>query len=198
MFKQTSISTFSLDINKGEKKLQTNINLTLKPGSVCFLDGANGSGKTTMLRTLLNLQPKFRGILKNNYFKTFEGHYVSNSHPFDDYLTLHENLLSWCGAPSNQYTQEEMEKFLILFDLHHKIEVPFGLLSDGQKKKANLSRLLLHPLKLWILDEPAVFLDQKSFQLLINLMKEHQKRGGISLVITHIPFTISNSYFLKF
>ena len=62
-------------------------------------------------------------------------------------------------------------------------------LSEGNKKKTSLARIIMSEKKLWMLDEPLSFLDDKSSDILIKLILKNQKADGISIVSSHYDFS---------
>ena len=72
-------------------------------------------------------------------------------------------------------------------------------LSEGNKKKTSLARLILSKKKIWLLDEPLSFLDESAVKNLIKLFSKHQKNGGIIVASSHYDFSedVDNFKFFK-
>jgi heme exporter protein A len=114
-------------------------------------------------------------------------------------LTTYENLQIWADLASVNLSKELFEKSLDYFSLSEIKNVLVGKLSQGQKKKIALTKLLLINCSLWILDEPFNSLDKESIEILKKLFLSHKKNGGVVLFASHIDIKIRGNInvFLK-
>ena len=169
------------------------IGFTLRAGEGLIVRGPNGAGKSTLLRVLAGLLAPAAGLVR------LEGaggddapgqyaHYLGHAHAMKNALTAGENLEFWrafCGAPALD-PLAALDKL----NLAHAIDVPFGWLSAGQKRRAAFARLLTAHRPLWILDEPTSALDAQSSGTVGGLMREHLAGGGMLVAATHLPLDV--------
>lgn len=178
---------------RGDRIVFANLNFSIEEGEVLHLQGPNGSGKSTLLRLMAGLINPFKGKLNWNgseiqiqerdfciYF-----HYVGHRDAIKNALTVEENLRFWSDLKSLGQNRYLIKKALDTFLLTNLSNLPARFLSAGQRKRLNLARLCTTQAPLWILDEPANSLDKESSEILDNLIKFHQKEGGILAIATH-------------
>ncbi|MDD3651608.1 cytochrome c biogenesis heme-transporting ATPase CcmA [Immundisolibacter sp.] len=165
------------------------LNLLLHAGEALRVAGPNGAGKTTLLRILCGLTEPVRGVvcwdgtpirdLGDDYRARlgFLGHQEGH---FGD-LTARENL-ALAGAPVTAATVMTVLERVGLSALANQ---PARLLSQGQRRRLGLGRLLLRPTTLWVLDEPLTGLDRQGVELVSHLLAEHLAGGGLAVLTTH-------------
>ncbi len=175
------------------------LSFSLTGGRSLLLQGANGSGKTSLLRILAGFLPAERGrvelktdgIIREPEMAT---HYVGHKDGIKAQFTVSENLRFWgsyfgsgAGSGSSQRDIPHLDDVLARFNLRELKEIPSNLLSAGQKRRLCLARLLVAQRHLWLLDEPSHALDRDSQALLADVMKDHLDGGGMVIATTHIP-----------
>ncbi len=176
---------------RGERMVFAHLSFSLHPGDALVLLGANGSGKSSLLRLMAGLLPPAYGTLRWHDAKTTEEirpHYVGHAEALKPMLTVAENLGFWTrigGAPSDAVIPA-LERFG-MSSLH---DLPARFLSAGQKRRLSLARLLAIPSPLWLLDEPSVGLDRASVSVLETVIAEHRSKGGMVAVSTHADFCL--------
>ena len=183
----------SLTCIRGDRVVFTNLNFSIEEGEVLNLQGPNGSGKSTLLRLMAGLISPLEGKLIWNgsevqiqerdfciYF-----HYVGHQDAIKNALTVEENLRFWSDLRSLGQNESMIKRALDTFSLTDLSSLPARFLSAGQRKRLNLTRLCAITAPLWILDEPANSLDKASSEILYDLIKTHQKEGGILAIATH-------------
>jgi heme exporter protein A len=165
------------------------LNCLLHAGEALRVAGPNGAGKTTLLRILCGLTEPARGAvcwdgtpipdLGDDYRARlgFLGHQEGH---FGD-LTAHENL-ALAGAA---VTAADITAVLHRVGLSALAPQPARLLSQGQRRRLGLGRLLLRPSPLWVLDEPLTGLDRAGVELVSHLLAEHLADGGLAVLTTH-------------
>ena len=165
------------------------LNALLHAGEALRVAGPNGAGKTTLLRILCGLTEPARGAvcwdgtpireLGDDYRARlgFLGHQEGH---FGD-LTAHENL-ALAGAT---VTTSAVTAALDRVGLAALASQPARLLSQGQRRRLGLGRLLLRPTTLWVLDEPLTGLDRQGVDLVSHLLAEHLAGGGLAVLTTH-------------
>ena len=168
--------------------------MALPPGSITWLRGSNGSGKTSLLRILAGLsEPAAGEVLWNGQALRKAGSaarrgivYIGHANALKDDLTLREAVsflvrLSGLGAAG-----ERTERALEHVGLANRAQAQVRTLSQGQRRRGALARLALDDVpRTWILDEPYDALDSDSTQMLSALIAAHAMRGGATLLTSH-------------
>jgi heme exporter protein A len=178
---------------RGERRLIQDLNFTQTAGELLYVHGPNGSGKTTLLRTLCGLalpeagEIRWRGRnirrLGEDYYR--EMVYVGHLNGVKDELTAFENLRVAGQLSGMDGCDERAVAALQRMDLSACAELPGKVLSQGQKRRVALARLLLAPRTLWIMDEPFNALDVKAVTLIQDILIEHLDNGGMAILTTH-------------
>lgn len=168
------------------------LNFELNAGQCLLVEGRNGCGKTTLLKTLATLRSVDEGQVlwnKQCVFKARETYtaamqWMGHLPALKGDLTAFENLRFSTGlhqAVSTQQLQDALEQI----GLKGYEDLPTRVLSQGQKKKALLANLLVRDAVLWILDEPFVGLDVDAVALLLDMMNRHLAANGMLILTTH-------------
>jgi len=169
------------------------LDFSLSEGELLHLHGHNGSGKTTLLRTVCGLilpssgQVLWNGADISDLHEDFTAEvvYIGHKRAIKDDLSGLENLQISCvldGAPiSEQQAWDALDKI----GLRGFEDLPTKVLSQGQKRRVGLARLLVNKSKLWVLDEPFNALDKAAVGLLQSVIREHVAGGGMVLLTTH-------------
>jgi heme exporter protein A len=181
-----------LDCERGGKTLFRELSFELGAGALFRVAGANGSGKTSLLRILCGLlsptagEVRWKGtriqLLKEEYAKQLV--YLGHAPAVKDDLTAAENLSIACTLAGLSVSEREVHDSLQRFGLPGDKIV--RRLSQGQRRRAALARLVLsESLALWLLDEPFAALDAAASGLVEDLMRRHVGRGGAVVYTTH-------------
>jgi len=183
-----------LTCTRGERTLFDGLDLSLAPGELVQVEGANGSGKTSLLRALCGLVPLDAGRVLWNGVDMDEARidflaaltYLGHAPAVKQDLTARENLRV-AGALSDIPAAMRVEQALERLALSDLADAQLRTLSAGQRRRVGLARLLLHPTPLWILDEPFTALDVTGKRILEGLVGDHCRASGMALVTTHQP-----------
>jgi len=184
----------ALSCRRGRRLLFAGLDIRLEPGSVTWLRGTNGSGKTSLMRILAGLSAPAAGQVLWNGQPLRHGAnearrallYIGHSNALKDDLTLLEALaflgqLGGLDAPAQQ-----AERALAALNLSPQRHLAVRTLSQGQRRRGALARLALDELpRTWILDEPYDSLDTASTITLSGLISAHAARGGAVLLTSH-------------
>jgi heme exporter protein A len=178
---------------RGERRLFQDLSFTLTAGELLYVHGPNGSGKTTLLRTLCGLalpeagEIRWRGLNVRRLGEEFhkEMAYVGHLNGVKDELTAFENLRVIGQLAGVANSDERAEAALRRMELTVCAELPGKVLSQGQKRRVALARLLLAPRVLWIMDEPFNALDVKAVGMIQLILSEHLDNGGMVILTTH-------------
>lgn len=183
------LNVINLSFDYAEKPLLEEVSFDLSSGQLLHLKGTNGSGKTTLLKLLAGLlQPQF-GQIKyldesiHSDLQSFQRHlcYVGHKPGVSHLLTLREIIQYEFLPPINQCISESLAEF----QLQGLEEVPFSLLSAGQKRRVALMRLVNNKSPIWLLDEPFVALDSRGIKRLIDGIKNHLNNQGLIILTSH-------------
>ena len=180
----------NLECTRGDRILIRDLSFRLRAGELLHITGRNGSGKTTLMRTLCGLTLPYGGEIRwqgtpirrlgEDYRRELA--YVGHAHGFHGELTAVENLrVHACLAEG----QTEIEAALDRLGLSAQAGLPAKLLSQGQKRRLSLARLLVADRRLWILDEPFTALDVSSVLLVNDLIVAQLARGGMVILTSH-------------
>ena len=165
---------------RGGVPVLSGVSFTVEAGQALVLRGANGIGKTTLLRTLAGLQPALSGDID---LPDDQAAYASHADGIKAQLSVEENLSFWAEVYGNPVPDTIYEAF-DLVDLRQRMA---GTLSAGQKRRLGLSRLGVIGRKVLFLDEPTVSLDRFSVNLFADFIRDqHLAKGGIAVIATHI------------
>lgn len=187
------LDILDLECVRGDHLLFTGLSFSVKPGELLHVKGANGSGKTTLLRTICGLSQAERGsihwvdhpIRKQGEVFRRELTYIGHHNGVKDDLTVLENLGIAMMLSGQSYSEDVLVDALTQIGLGERIDLPAKSLSQGQRRRVALARLLLTQTKLWILDEPYTALDVAVIGVLQRVIGEHLQRGGMVLLTTH-------------
>ena len=173
----------NLAVARGGLTVLEGISFTLEPGQALVLRGANGIGKTTLLRTLAGLQPAAAGSIS---FDPESLTYAAHADGLKAVLTVEENLTFWAEVYGKVKGREGVLRAMERMNLTALAKRPAANLSAGQKRRLGLARLLLTGRPVWVLDEPTVSLDVDSVVLFAAVVREHLAQGGMAIIATHI------------
>ena len=182
---QAQLTATDIACRRGERLLFRGLSLDCNPGDALHVTGANGVGKSSLLRILAGLLRSFAGEVSSSGAMGL----VDERLALEPHQPLGRALAFWeridgCRDPGRALEVLQLEPLL---------DVPVRYLSTGQKKRAALARLLNRDCPIWLLDEPLNGLDlqaQKSVEALVAL---HCGGGGIAVVASHQPFALPNA-----
>lgn len=184
---------------RGDRELFRDVNFSIDAGSLMQVRGPNGSGKTSLLRMLCGLSNPADGeirwcgkpirSLEGDYFSavTYIGHLSGTK----DDLTVIENLRISSALAGFDINLKQALEALAHIGLGGRENLPVKVLSQGQRRRVALARLLVCKTSLWILDEPLVALDVMAVQMIQALLEQHLQNGGIVVMTTHQEIEIT-------
>ncbi len=183
----------NLECVRGDRQLFADLSFTMTEGSLLHLHGPNGAGKTTLLRAIAGLvlpesgEIRWNGELTRKLGEEFNREllYLGHHYGLKFELTGYENLRVFANLSGFDVSERQVEEALQQVGLARCVELPVKVLSQGQKRRVALARLLLQPPKLWILDEPFTALDVKAVTMLQEIIQAHIGQGGMVLLTTH-------------
>ncbi|MCM2297417.1 cytochrome c biogenesis heme-transporting ATPase CcmA [Rhodoferax sp.] len=193
--------TFSkLACTRGGRQLFKNVDCHLEAGHWLYVAGANGVGKTSLLRMICGLASIEAGdILWNNtsIHSQVEAYrqdlcYLGHLNALQESMTVDENLAFTTALGGISPDKSETRAVLARFGLRGRGRQLVRHLSQGQKRRVALSRLALSPARLWVLDEPYVAMDEAGVGLLADLIAQHLSDGGLAVLTSHQRVPIGN------
>ncbi len=197
------LSGHNLSCERGGRLVFSGLDFSVSAGEMLILRGANGAGKTSLLRVIAGLNEVADGEL------VFEGgtddhpiashcQFIAHQDAFKPALTVEENLQFWADFFVNDYKPGGVQLALEAFSLDALAGFSSALLSAGQKRRLALGRLAMIERPVWLLDEPTVGLDTASVKQLQTLMLGHLDNNGLIIATTHIDLGIKQAKVLDF
>jgi heme exporter protein A len=162
------------------------VTLRLPTGSALILRGPNGIGKTTLLRSIVGLQPRTAGEVS---VPPESLAYAAHADGLKGALTVEENLAFWAEINGQRGVAAALEAM----GLRGLRDRPARNLSAGQKRRLGLARLLVTGRPVWLLDEPTVALDAASVLLFAGVVRGHLATGGSALIATHVDLGLEEA-----
>ena len=196
-----TLRTYNLSVGYGDKVVQTGLNLKAESSTMVSLIGTNGTGKSTLLRSLSSLQPVVNGKI------TIEGQDITMLHPAerakkisvvltDTINTQHLSVFdlvamgrmpytSWSGKLTKN-DKDIVIKSLEQVNLSHKISEMVNELSDGERQRASIARALAQDTPIILLDEPTSHLDLPNrVEIMLLLRRLADEQGKTIIISTH-------------
>ena len=184
---------------RGDRRLFSGLDFSLSSGTFVQLTGPNGSGKTSLLRILCGLSAPAEGkvywqgadirSLGEDYFADVT--YLGHRPGVKDELSALENLRISNALNGVEVSRDDALNALQRMGLAGRESLPARFLSEGQRRRVALARLLVCNTRLWLLDEVMTSLDKGAVGLVRSLIEEHLNRGGIAIVATHQELELS-------
>ena len=190
-----------LECVRGDHRLFKGLNFSLQQGELLYLRGSNGSGKTSLLRTICGLMApadgqvfwKGKDIHSEREEYNRELTYLGHLNGIKGELSAIENLNFANSLSGIKKSENEILHALERLGLAGREDLPTKVLSQGQKRRVALARLLLTDSTIWILDEPFTALDVHAVELLSDLIVNHVKSDGMAILTTHQTVEIDSS-----
>ena len=199
-----SLVAEGLSCLRSEELLFKDISFNLSSGEVLQIEGANGSGKTSLLRILCGLVLPEEGFIswngediqkiRSKYVQDM--HYIGHTNGIKAELSPLENLVvaQSLTTPRREYSCEDA---LAQMGIEELADIPVRKLSSGQRRRVALSSLLISEARLWLMDEPFTSLDDSSRLLVKQMIETHAKNGGLVVIVTHDPLELPDIPFKK-
>ncbi len=194
------LTVTQLSCMRQQKYLFENISFELRAGEILLVEGANGSGKSSLLRLLTGLSMPDNGHIlwkQQNIFSdvfTYRAqlHYVGHSNGIKLGLTVAENIKLMAQLSSTTCSTEKMELILSQLNLLSLQQQLTQHLSAGQKRRVALAKLFLFPKSLWIIDEAFTALDVAAQTFFLMQLDLHLQQDRIAIMSSHHALSLKN------
>ncbi len=191
------LTVSQLSCRRGDRRLFSHVSFTLASGQWLHLEGDNGVGKTSLMRLICGLGVPEEGditwrneqasatdddepqTLRNNLI------YLGHQLAIKEDLTPLENLRTHAAISGTPLSTSKAMAALAQMGLRGREQLPVKVLSQGQKRRSALARLIVSEVPLWVLDEPFVALDGTAQQVLRTVINSHLSHGGMVLLTSH-------------
>ena len=188
----------NLSFERSGRYLFKNLDLAVPSSKIIQIRGRNGIGKTTLIKILSNIiLPKTGDIYWNgkNIHKNTNYYYnnlslVMDTNTSKDDMTVYENIKFWQGLFASPIQNNEIDALLEMLNIYDYKNTFVKHLSYGEKRKLEISRLIIEKKKLWIFDEPYLGLDETTINIFNETLKNHTKVGGIVIFSSHYHLEI--------
>lgn len=175
---------------RGNKLVFHNLNFKAEPQSKILIIGQNGSGKSSFLRSLCGLLPPASGSVRYKGRDIYENKtpyvssmiYIGHKNAYYEHLTILENLEFWAKIRN---TSELIMAAVCCLQLQPVLNIRYGELSAGWKRRAALARLLISNADIWLIDEPFCNLDSVVYEIVLNLILVRANQNGIVIITGH-------------
>lgn len=206
MFSEFSLDGKNLALIRGERLLFKGCSFSVSNGQVLQIQGPNGAGKTSLLRVICGLLESDSGelvwSLKQNIsdFSSFYQNLIYLGHQLGikPQLTVSENIAFYHALrqvsddrASSQYRRNLFQQAIEQVGLSGFENELAAHLSQGQKRRVSLARLMIEKASVWILDEPFVALDAQGQDWLSRLIEQHTENGGAVIFTSHQPVALT-------
>jgi heme exporter protein A len=198
LLEQGMLEAIDLACLRGDRRLFHGLAFAVGRGELLRVEGANGAGKTSLLRLLAGLGLPDAGEVRwqarpirqqrERYAQALL--YLGHSTGLKDALTPQENLLTLGAIDGSDTAPPRIAAALEAWGLARQRALPVRVLSAGQRRRAALARLTLSQAALWILDEPFTALDAQAVTQLGAQIERHLRGGGLAVVTSHQPLPV--------
>ena len=176
---------------RGGRVLFSEVSLRLAPGQAVLISGANGIGKSSLLRMIAGLLPLHAGRIDRAGALAL----VDESNPLDPRRPLAQALQFWAALDGGDAAR--VANGLAAMAIEHLAPVPVRMLSTGQRKRGLLAGLIAGDAPIWLLDEPGNGLDSASLARLEAVIADHRARGGIVVLTSHQRLALPDAQHIR-
>ena len=178
---------------RGGREVFSGLDFVISSGEALAVTGANGSGKTSLLRMIGGLLALAGGSIdldggEGELTLAEQAHYLGHRDALKPALSVLENLTFWRNFLGGEVL--DAAQSLELAGIEHAAHLPAAYLSAGQRRRLSIARLVAVRRPIWLLDEPTSALDAAGQALFTDVMRDHLARGGLVIAATHAPLGI--------
>lgn len=180
----------SLSCHRSARLVFADLDFTMKSGMAMMVRGANGAGKTTLLRVIAGLLPLSGGSLKRPETASLY-HYLGHQNALKKQKTVKENLSFWAEFLGNGASRISTTDILEAAGIGGLADMKTAALSSGQQRRLALTRLIVAPRPIWLLDEPLTGLDDNGKDWLTDMAQAHLEQKGLIIAASHEPLVFT-------
>ena len=192
------LTVSQITCERGHRPLFAPASFSLAPGQALHLQGDNGVGKTSLLRIVCGLSPavsgevRWQGRLVRDVATEFRAalFYLGHALSLKENLNALENLMADAAVRGHDLSAAEAQAALRRIGLRGREALPVRVMSQGQKRRVALARLMVSTANLWVLDEPFVALDPQAVDQLRHVLGQQVAAGGMLLLTSHQPVSL--------
>jgi heme exporter protein A len=178
---------------RGGREVFSGLDFVISSGEALAVTGANGSGKTSLLRMIGGLLALAGGSIdleggEGELTLAEQAHYLGHRDAMKPALSVLENLSFWRNFLGGEVL--DAGQSLKLAGIEHAAHLPAAYLSAGQRRRLSIARLIAVRRPIWLLDEPTSALDAAGQALFTDVMRDHLTRGGLVIAATHAPLGV--------
>ena len=190
-----SLSLSNITCARGDRILFSGLDLNLARGEALLVRGANGSGKSSLLRLIAGLLRPAAGDVRwsgdeDDASLQTRLHYLGHLDALKASMSVAETLAFWTRMLGGA---GDIGPAIKAWHLEQLADLPCGVLSAGQRRRVALAQLSLTQRPLWLLDEPTGPLDAAGVALVENAIRHHCGTGGIAVIATHRAMDIGEA-----
>lgn len=175
------LAATDLACRRGERLLFRGLSFTLGAGEALHVAGANGIGKSSLIRILAGLLRPFAGSVSGQGAVAL----LDERPALDPTLPLERALQFWSALDRGT-----ADAAIDTLGLEALLDVPVRYLSTGQRKRAAMARVIAQNAPIWLLDEPLSGLDEAARSVIDDLVARHCAAGGIAVIASHQPLKV--------
>ena len=180
---------------RGGREVFSGLDFVISSGEALAVTGANGSGKTSLLRMIAGLLALSGGSIdlegcEGELTLAEQAHYLGHRDAMKPALSVLENLSFWRDFLGGEIS--DVEQSLATVGIGHAAHLPAAYLSAGQRRRLSIARLIAVRRPIWLLDEPTSALDAAGQTLFAAVMRDHLARGGLVIAATHAPLGVDS------
>jgi heme exporter protein A len=181
---KASLRVEGLSLARGGRVLFEDLSFAVLSGGYAELRGANGAGKTSLLRALAGfLKPRAGSIAYGDIDEpSLALHFVGHANALKPTSSVRSHLGYWSGLLGGAFEHDDVLSRVGLDGVSDRLA---RTLSQGQARRLALSRLLIAPRPIWLLDEPAAALDDSGRTVMRDLIDAHRANGGVVVAAVH-------------
>ena len=188
----------NISFKYSERFLFKNLDISAPPKTIIQIKGRNGIGKTTLIKILSNILIPTTGeiywngknIYKNTRYFFNNLTLIMDINTSKEDMTVYENIEFWQKLFKSPIKNNEIDLLLEMLNIHNYKKTFVKYLSYGEKRKLEISRLILEKKKLWIFDEPYLGLDETAINIFNETLKNHIKAEGMVIFSSHYHLEI--------
>jgi len=178
---------------RGGREVFSGLDFAISSGEALAVTGANGSGKTSLLRIITGLLAQSSGSIdleggEPELTLAEQVHYLGHRDAMKPALSVLENLSFWRDFLGGEVF--DAGQSLKQVGIEHAAHLPAAYLSAGQRRRLSIARLITVRRPIWLLDEPTSALDAAGQTLFTEMIRDHLARGGIVIAATHAPLGV--------